>query len=223
MMNIKRERSNFIMNLHTFFIFQMNLGLYNTDYDSDGRYVEAVRGLDDSRLLDAAETLVTLQTSDLGAGSNNPLFGSSLSHGAQEDQHAGNGGGSFQTVGGLSGRGGHQGGHGHQTMENAGQGGGGGRGRGKRGPSKRGRKKVGEGRGGIVGVGGEIAQQEEGMIETDNLQEMVPTHQPVEPMLKVGPLALRASILDQVLSEKKAQLMEDPDIIEFMRQHGIKH
>ena len=31
----------------------------------------------DSRLLDAAETLVTLQSSDLGAG-NNPLFGSNI-------------------------------------------------------------------------------------------------------------------------------------------------
>ena len=56
------------------------------DYDGEQRYDR----LDDSRfydlwsntthlilfrLLDAAETLVTLQTSDLGA-SNNPLFGS---------------------------------------------------------------------------------------------------------------------------------------------------
>ena len=61
------------------------------------RFVENVRGLDDSRLLDAAETLVTLQTSgtelifvvlillylflnflDLGSGSNNPLFSSTF-------------------------------------------------------------------------------------------------------------------------------------------------
>ena len=43
--------------------FQMNLGVYNSDYDGDSRFVDNVRGLDDSRLLDAAETLVTLQTS----------------------------------------------------------------------------------------------------------------------------------------------------------------
>ena len=41
----------------------MNLGVYNSDYDGDSRFVDNVRGLDDSRLLDAAETLVTLQTS----------------------------------------------------------------------------------------------------------------------------------------------------------------
>ena len=55
----------------------MNVSLYGTEFDSEGRYIENGRGLDDSRLLDAAETLVTLQTSDLGSGSNNPLFGSS--------------------------------------------------------------------------------------------------------------------------------------------------
>merc|ERR1712106_835753 len=99
-------------------------------------------------------------------------------------------------------------------MESGGQVGG--RGRGKRGPSKRGRKK-GEGRGG--GVVGDVFQQEDGIVETENIQEMVPAHHPVEPMLKVGPLALRGSILDEILSEKKAQLMDDPDIIEFMSQH----
>ena len=76
----------------------MNLGVYNSDYDGDSRFVDNVRGLDDSRLLDAAETLVTLQTSgmefifldvlsnfdffllflDLGSGSNNPLFSSNF-------------------------------------------------------------------------------------------------------------------------------------------------
>ena len=76
-------------------MFQMNLGLYNSEFDGDSRYElyhlytihifilsfrfgENARGLDDSRLLDAAETLVTLQTSDLGSGSNNPLFSSGL-------------------------------------------------------------------------------------------------------------------------------------------------
>ena len=58
----------------------MNVSLYGTEFDSEGRYIENGRGLDDSRLLDAAETLVTLQTSDLGSGSNNPLFGSSGGH-----------------------------------------------------------------------------------------------------------------------------------------------
>ena len=195
----------------------MNLGMFNTDYDSDGRYVEAARGLDDSRLLDAAETLVTLQTSDLGAGSNNPLFGSALGHGVHGEQHSG-GQGQFQMLVGQGARGGHHGVHGYdQQIESGEQIGG--RGRGKRGPSKRGKKK-GEGRGGCVV--GEVAQQEEGILETENIQEMVPAHHPVEPMLKVGPLALRGSILDEILSEKKAQLMDDPDIMEFMRQHGIK-
>ena len=55
----------------------MNVTLFN-EYEGDGRYIENSRGLDDSRLLDAAETLVTLQTSDLGSGSNNPLFGSNI-------------------------------------------------------------------------------------------------------------------------------------------------
>ena len=55
--------------------------MYSEFGDSDGRYLETLgpTRLDDSRLLDAAETLVTLQTSDLGA-SNNPLFGSSVTH-----------------------------------------------------------------------------------------------------------------------------------------------
>ena len=58
-------------------LFQMNLGLYSSEYDGDSRYNmdflksfyhfprfgDNARGLDDSRLLDAAETLVTLQTS----------------------------------------------------------------------------------------------------------------------------------------------------------------
>jgi hypothetical protein len=207
---------SYITNL--FSLLQMNLGLYGAEYDSDGRYVEAARGLDDSRLLDAAETLVTLQTSDLGTGSNNPLFGSALGHGLHEDRHAGGQGGQFQMMVGQGGRGeGHQGGHDHM-VEGGGQGGG--RGRGKRGPSKRGKKKGGEGR----GVGGmEVMQQEDSIAEADNLQELVQPNLPVEPMLKVGPLSLRGSILDEVLSEKKAQLMDDPDIMEFMRQHGMKH
>ena len=60
-------------------IFQMNSSIYG-DYDGEGRYLGEVRGLSDSRLLDAAETLVTLQTSDLGTGSNNPLFGPNIGH-----------------------------------------------------------------------------------------------------------------------------------------------
>ena len=201
----KRIEESYLCQLLTWILFQMNLGLYPPDYDSDGRYVEAARGLDDSRLLDAAETLVTLQTSDLGSGSNNPLFGSGLGHSIHEERQPL---GQFQSGLGQGGRGAPEVGEG------------GGRGRGKRGPSKRGRKKVGEGRG---SGGVEISQPEEGIVETENISEMLQVTQPVEPMMQVGPLALRGSILDEILSEKKAQLMEDPDIIEFMRQHGIKH
>ena len=143
---------------------------------------------------------MTLQTSDLGApaGSNNPLFGPNI----------GQSPGQFQTNGAA--------GVVHQG-EGAGQVGG--RGRGKRGPSKRGRKKVGEGRGGPIGAEN---LQEEGKKETENLQEVAIPRLPAEPMLKVGPLSLRASILDEILSEKKAQLLDDPTVAEFLRQHGIK-
>ncbi|XP_023338561.1 uncharacterized protein LOC111709180 isoform X2 [Eurytemora carolleeae] len=48
------------------------------DYEEDEGFLPGgERGMEDSRLLDAAETLVTLQTSDLGS-SNNPLFGTNL-------------------------------------------------------------------------------------------------------------------------------------------------
>ena len=53
----------------------MNASIYGGEYDGEGRYIG-----DDSRLLDAAETLVTLQTSEMGSGSNNPLFGSTINH-----------------------------------------------------------------------------------------------------------------------------------------------
>ena len=59
-------------------MFQMNVSVYGGEFDSDGRYMEGLET--DSRLMDAAETLVTLQTSDLvsGTGSNNPLFGTNI-------------------------------------------------------------------------------------------------------------------------------------------------
>ena len=56
----------------------MNYNIYVRFIYLSIRFGENARGLDDSRLLDAAETLVTLQTSDLGSGSNNPLFSSGL-------------------------------------------------------------------------------------------------------------------------------------------------
>ena len=107
----------------------MNVSIYG-EFDSEGRYIENIDS--DSRLLDAAETLVTLQTSDLvsGSGSNNPLFGSNIAHNSQGDD---------RQFAALS--------RGQEQGESGVSGGGGGRGRGKRGPSKRGRKKGAEGRG----------------------------------------------------------------------------
>ena len=203
----------------------MNISFLN-DYDSDGRYLDNGRGLDDSRLLDAAETLVTLQTSDLGSGSNNPLFGSSLGGPpAPDGQYPG-------LVRGQD----------TQQMETQDSGGGpvtGGRGRGKRGPSKRGRKKAGEGRGagagaapppvvttGPQGAGGQgggdtgnIAEADMGDLEAGEYKMPPPAP---EPMITIGSMTVKGSILDDVLSEKKCQLLESPEILEFLRLHGVK-
>ena len=76
---------------------------------------------------------------------------------------------------------------------------------------------------GTVQLGGEAAQPS----------------RPPEPRIQVGPLSLPANILDQVLhcavlldlyctgavqvlSEKKMALLEDPDVVAFLRQHGVK-
>ena len=182
--------------------FQMNISFLN-EYDSEGRYINNGRGLDDSRLLDAAETLVTLQTSDLGSGSNNPLF-SSGGPPIQDGQSPGMA-------------------RSQETQDS----GGGGRGRGKRGPSKRGRKKAGEGRGaggggaapavsGPVGGDTHIADTEPGDAE----EYKVPAPPP-EPMITIGSMSVKGSILDDVLSEKKCQLLENPEILEFLRLHGV--
>ena len=204
----------------------MNIS-FLSEYDSDGRYIDNGRGLDDSRLLDAAETLVTLQTSDLGSGSNNPLFGSSLGGPpASDGQYPG-------LVRGQE----------AQQMETQDSGGGaatggGGRGRGKRGPSKRGRKKAGEGRGGgaapppavtgAQGAGsqgqggadtGHMTEAEAGELEAGEYKMPAP---PPEPMITIGSMSVKGSILDDVLSEKKCQLLESPEILEFLRLHGVK-
>merc|ERR1712013_301556 len=108
-----------------------------------------------------------------------------------------------------------------------------------RGPSKRGKKKVagGEGRGGGqlggggLGVlpgeqGGEDMGQQQVVFndmgsELNDPSAIAPPLRPAE-MFKVGPLSLNHTVLDDILSEKKAQLLEDPDIVEFLRQHGGK-
>ena len=71
-------RKKFLILLNNMMMFQMNVSVYGGEFDSDGRYMEGLET--DSRLMDAAETLVTLQTSDLvsGTGSNNPLFGTNI-------------------------------------------------------------------------------------------------------------------------------------------------
>jgi len=194
------------------------------DFDGEPRYDR----LDDSRLLDAAETLVTLQTSDLGA-SNNPLFGS--------NNQPVNGLGAGHPVEGNFGRG--EGGLPAQYMVVGRSEGEGGRGRGKRGPSKRGKKKAagGEGRGsgqlgggGLGGLPGEQGSEDGGQqqvvfndmgSELNDPSAIAPPLRPAE-MFKVGPLSLSHTVLDDILSEKKAQLLEDPDIVEFLRQHGGK-
>ena len=118
--------------------------------------------------------------------------------------------------------------------DGGGTGGGGGRGRGKRGPSKRGRKKAGEGRGGSAGGGGgaanvnapglanvgptgisEMTPMDEGDMEGEY---KLPAPAP-EPMINIGSMSVKGSILDDVLSEKKCQLLESPEILEFLRAH----
>ena len=110
-----------------------------------------------------------------------------------------------------------------------GGGGHGGRGRGKRGPSKRGRKKAGEGRGGAGGGAGSVTGIAN--VGSTGLGEMAPMDDgdmdgeyklpapPPEPMINIGSMSVKGSILDDVLSEKKCQLLESPEILEFLRAH----
>ena len=44
-----------------------------------------------------------------------------------------------------------------------------------------------------------------------------------EPMIQIGHMSVKASILDDVLSEKKCQLLESPEILEFLQLHGAKN
>ena len=111
-----------------------------------------------------------------------------------------------------------------------GGGGHGGRGRGKRGPSKRGRKKAGEGRGGggggpvtvpgVASVGSTgVSDMTQPMDEGDMEGEYKLPAPPPEPMINIGSMSVKGSILDDVLSEKKCQLLENPEILEFLRVH----
>ena len=111
-----------------------------------------------------------------------------------------------------------------------GGGGHGGRGRGKRGPSKRGRKKAGEGRGGggggpvtvpgVASVGSTgVRDMTQPMDEGDMEGEYKLPAPPPEPMINIGSMSVKGSILDDVLSEKKCQLLENPEILEFLRVH----
>ena len=111
-----------------------------------------------------------------------------------------------------------------------GGGGQGGRGRGKRGPSKRGRKKAGEGRGGggggpvtvpgVASVGSTgVSDMTQPMDEGDMEGEYKLPAPPPEPMINIGSMSVKGSILDDVLSEKKCQLLENPEILEFLRVH----
>ena len=90
------------------------------------------------------------------------------------------------------------------------------RGRGKRGPSKRGKKKSeGVGRGGAGGGGGGA-----GMIEPED-QEMLEPPEEVErktEMLRVGPLFIKSTILDDILTERKQELLDHPQVVEFLRR-----
>ena len=204
----------------------MNISFLN-EYESEGRYIDNGRGLDDSRLLDAAETLVTLQTSDLGSGSNNPLFGAGLG-GPQPPPADSQFPGLVRDSQAM------------ETQDSGGTTGGGGRGRGKRGPSKRGRKKAGEGRGagaaaappavtGSQAAGGQgqggagdtvhMTEAEAGDLEAGEYKMPAP---PPEPMITIGSMSVKGSILDDVLSEKKCQLLENPEVLEFLRLHGLK-
>jgi len=44
-----------------------------------------------------------------------------------------------------------------------------------------------------------------------------------EPMISIGSMCVKASILDDVLSEKKCQLLENPEILNFLQLHQNKH
>jgi len=205
------------------------MNLYCDYDDREGGYVEEQRTLEDPRLLDAAETLVTLQTSDL-VSTNNPLFGSSLTVLQNSDpyrddkrqyllgdlqsnllqfdpnqplqdesvhmphivQHPSNNPSVIVPN--------------EQVAMSTSRG----RGRG-RGPSKRGRKKAeGGGRGGGAGMG--AAEMEE-----DNQEPEV--QEKKAEMLRVGPLFINSNIIDQILSERKQELMEHPSVLEFLSRN----
>ena len=44
-----------------------------------------------------------------------------------------------------------------------------------------------------------------------------------EPMINIGSMSVKASILDDVLSEKKCQLLQSPEILNFLKHHNSKH
>ena len=71
----------------------------------------------------------------------------------------------------------------------------------------------------VLGVS-DIAQMEEGELDT-GAEYKVPVPAP-EPMINIGPMSVKGSILDDVLSEKKCQLLESPEILEFLKLHGVK-
>ena len=43
-----------------------------------------------------------------------------------------------------------------------------------------------------------------------------------EPMISIGSMQVKASILDDVLSEKKCALLESPEILNFLKHHNTK-
>lgn len=68
----------------------------------------------------------------------------------------------------------------------------------------------------VAGVS-ELQPMEEG---DDEYKSPAP---PPEPMIQIGHMSVKASILDDVLSDKKCQLLESPEILEFLRLHGSKN
>ena len=106
------------------------------------------------------------------------------------------------------------------------------------GPSKRGRGKkdatggggrgaVGSMGGGLVGGAGGMDGMGGGSTMTDGCEdegaetgEQAAAEKPAE-MLRVGSLFIKSSIFDDVLTERKLELFDNPSVIEFLKKNRI--
>ena len=75
---------------------------------------------------------------------------------------------------------------------------------------------------GAPGTGGQGVSDPMTEAEAGDQEEYKMPAPPPEPMITIGSMSVKGSILDDVLSEKKCQLLENPEILEFLRLHGVK-